>query len=103
MKLTAYSGSFFNDLQKYSKTAVRTVNSCFEKKKKQLFFENSCMFWKKKTAVFSVTEYYMNMSYMVDNDYGGYRDYLTTRFCSLVVERLLLNLGTRVESPTSSF
>ena len=34
-----------------------------------------------------VTEYYMNMSYMVDNDYGKYRDHLTTRFGSLVVER----------------
>jgi hypothetical protein len=38
-----------------------------------------------------VTEYYMNMSYMVDNDYGEYRDHLITRFGSLVVERRPLN------------
>ena len=47
----------------------------------------------------SVTEYYMNMGHMVDNDYGGYRASLTTRFYSLVVECWLLKQVTRVEFP----
>ena len=38
----------------------------------------------------SVTEYYMNMSHKINNDYGGYHDALSIRFCSLVVERLPL-------------